>query len=303
MTENTLTFYCKAPCKNTFKAVPEAYKDDDPDQPLAPCPECMSLAGWAHWERNLGKAWKNATGPKTEAGKAASASNLDGYPTPEQTNITRLNAVKHGAYSKTASYFPAKPGKYDRCETCTIPHDECRANSVCISRSEIFLRHHVAQETDNPAILRDLMANNQAALQATLEDLFLSISKHGPILEAPKVVMDFKNGGSHVVTYEDDSGIEQTVTELTAHPAVKLALEIMNKNGMSMADLNMTPKSQGEAEALRGKLSGNSTDALAAAREMNQKMENLGSLLNRGNQNTAEDPVYLQYQDDEKSAE
>ena len=300
-----LSFYCLRPCGHRFKAEPESYIEKNGEQvPAATCPACENLAAQAAWEINLFKTTGTQTGPKTAEGKAKTAANLEGYPTEEQKQHTRLNALKHGAFAKTAQFFPARPGQYARCNTCTVDPVDCISNRVCISKSEVFMRHQIAQETDNPSLLRALQADNQANIQIVLEDLFLNIASNGAMFKTPKTITDFKTGTTSAVEIEDeDSGEKIQIFEHTANPAVKLAIELMNKNGMTLADLGMTPRSQGEVQQLKGNLSGESTGALEAAKEMRASMGDLKDLLNRGKLATNTDPVLVEYNEEQGGSE
>lgn len=293
------------PCGQRFKAEPETEIESRGEMvPAAPCPKCKNMAAQVGWERNLAKAAGKQTGPKTAAGKAKTAANLEGYPTEEQKQNTRLNALKHGAFAKTAKYFPARPGQYDRCDSCTVDWNDCSANEVCISRTEVFMRHQIAQETDNPSLLRSLQADNQANIQIVLEDLFMNIASNGAMFKNPKTITDFKNSETHIAKFMDpETGDYKTIFEHTANPAVKLAIELMNKNGMTLADLGMTPRSQGEVQQLKGNLSGDSKGALDAAKEMRASMGDLKELLSRGKRDKAKDPVLIEYNAEQGSSE
>lgn len=293
------------PCGQRFKAEPETTIEQRGETvPAATCPACSKLAAQAAWEINLFKATGKQTGPKTEQGKAATAANLEGYPTEEQKKYTRLNALKHGAFAQTAKYYPARPGQYDRCKSCNIDWNECSSNEVCISRTEVFMRHQIAQETDNPALLRQLQADNQANFQVVLEELFMNIAQNGAMFKNPKTITDFKTGTTSPVEIEHEvTGEKIRIFEHTANPAVKLMYDMINKNGMTLADLGMTPRSQGEVQQLKGNLGGDAKDAVKAAKTMAEKMGDLKHLLERGNTSTETDPVYLEYQQEQGDTE
>ncbi|UGA37566.1 zinc ribbon domain-containing protein [Chromobacterium haemolyticum] len=111
----SLTFRCPA-CGNTFDAAPSRVEDEPclehhPFTYFADCTRCGEEAAQAPFHKSLVKAWSKATGPKTAAGKAASARNLEGHPTAEEALRTRFNALKHGMTAETAQYFPARPGQ------------------------------------------------------------------------------------------------------------------------------------------------------------------------------------------------
>ncbi|WP_230368792.1 hypothetical protein [Paludibacterium denitrificans] len=91
--------------------------DDAPESEHHPfsyvgvCPLCDAECPQAPFHKALVKAWANATGPRTPAGKASTAKNLDGHPTPEEALRTRFNAMKHGMSAETAQYFPCQAGQ------------------------------------------------------------------------------------------------------------------------------------------------------------------------------------------------
>ena len=131
-----ITFYC-LPCYRTFKAAP-ARVEDAPDLTYHPftyhgnCPRCDAECEQVGWERGLMKAWANATGPRTEEGKAATATNLEGHPTKEEVQRTRFNAMKHGMSARTATYFPSKPDGYAFCATCDVDRVFCASQPACV---------------------------------------------------------------------------------------------------------------------------------------------------------------------------
>ncbi|WP_196221158.1 FmdB family zinc ribbon protein [Sansalvadorimonas verongulae] len=139
----SVTFRC-ADCSHTFDAAPgrtdPAPERAHPFRYFADCPLCGEESPQVHWQVGLFNAHLKATGPKTQAGKAASAANLAGHPTPEESQITRYNAMKHGASAKTAMYFPARPDKYPHCKTCDIDRDYCAQQIACLKRSDLMLR-------------------------------------------------------------------------------------------------------------------------------------------------------------------
>jgi len=264
--------------------VEDAPELDHPWRYFAECPECVLEASEATWWRNLLKAWPAATGPRTAEGKASSAANLAGHPTPEEARRTRFNAVKSLAFAKTATYFPAKPGSYPQCERCDHLRDEsCRPHGACLKRSEVFLRFHVAFERRDPNLLRDLWAENHAALQALFSDMVMTIvADGGPRLRSPEYYYD-KDGGCHFVKYSDaETGEVQQLMKLEAHPLLKPLINLMNKAGLTMADMAMTPKAVDQEDMMRGYLDAEREDRESAGEfrgRVDRGMQQLRQLL------------------------
>lgn len=255
-----VSFAC-AECRHRFEAAPERV-EDCPEQPHHPwayfhaCPECGAEAGQAPWQRSLLKAWANATGPRTPEGMARTASNLEGHPTPEEAKLTRFNAMKHGLFARTATYFPAKPGGYPHCNTCEhLETHACVPQRACLKRAELLLRHEVAFESGDPSLLTGMRAGTQAMIQALIDDMLLTIAADGgPRIKSPEWYSD-KDGGFHLAQYLDQvTGELRQIYKLEAHPLLKHLIDYLAKNAMTLADLEMTPKSRDEQEALRGYL-------------------------------------------------
>lgn len=255
-----VAFICGA-CRHRFEAPPgrvEACPEQGhhPHAYYAECPACGEPAEQAAWQRALLKAWANATGPKTAEGLARSAANLDGHPTPAEARLTRFNAMKHGLFARTATFFPAKPGGYPHCEHCEhLATAACLPQRACLKRAELLLQHEVAFETGNPGLLTGLRANTQAMIQALIDDMLLTIALDGgPRIKSPEWYSD-KDGGFHLAQYVDDMTKElRQIYKLEAHPLLKHLIDYLAKNAMTLADLEMTPKARDEQEALRGYL-------------------------------------------------
>lgn len=141
----------------------------------------------ASWEKALLKAHQTSTGPVTAEGKAASAANLDGHPTSEETRRTRFNAMKHGMAAHTATYFSAKPDGYAFCGQCDVSRDWCRAQTACVKQTQIFMLHHAAFDQRNPKVLTSLHADLHAALMATLQMCIQAVLGEGVLIKQPKV--------------------------------------------------------------------------------------------------------------------
>ncbi|MFP4162128.1 MAG: hypothetical protein ACLFSK_09150 [Ectothiorhodospira sp.] len=253
-------FRCRF-CGHSFEAEPDAVREDqDADSQHHPwryearCPSCGETAEQAPWERALQKAYTCSTGPRTQGGKDRVRENLRGHPTPEETDRTRFNALKHGLYARVATFYPAKPGKYPQCEGCEY-RDTCGvSHRHCLKRAELYLKHHIAFETRDPGMLTELRADTQAGVQALINDMILTITQDGgPRLRSPEWRAD-EEGAIHLVRYEDDDGNLQQIYRHEAHPLLKHLMDFISKNTMTLADMGMTPKVVQEEEEERGHL-------------------------------------------------
>lgn len=255
--KNKINFAC-AQCKKKFEDVPARIEDveDRPWHPFeyfAVCPECGEEAAQVTWEKNIFKANTMATGPRTAEGRANSAKNIEGHPTPQEAQITRLNAMKHGLFAKTAQYFPAKPGRYPQCEDCEYMADEvCVEQKACLKRAEVMLRHQVAFDKKDPEILMGQFAETHAAMHTMIDWMIITIAADGgPQLKNPTWYYD-KDGTFHLAKWVDESKVEQQMFDHQAHPLLKPLIEYVSKLSMSLEDLGMTPKVQDENDLMKG---------------------------------------------------
>jgi len=259
-------FRCSS-CGHRWSGAPEA-SEEAPDRPWHPwayhaaCPECGEAGEQDPQQRNLLKAWAHATGPRSPEGKAASAANLSGYPTPEESQITRCNALRHGLHAKVATYFPARPGHYPHCNGCPYYDRECRPNPpsghenprACLRRTELYMQHQVAFETGDPKILTAKRAETHWLLQALVDDMILAIvSDGGPRLQEPAWYYD-KNGGFHLAGFHAEDGSYHQIYEFKEHPLLKPLIQYIDKLGLTLRDAGMTPKAQDEQDVLEGQL-------------------------------------------------
>jgi hypothetical protein len=283
-----VTFRCVA-CAHQWKRAPEQIVDapDDEFHPFAyfaECPVCGEEAPQAYWERNLLRAWASATGPRTPEGKAVVAANLAGHPTPEEARRTRFNAVKHGLYARTATFFPAKPGRYPQCEGCEhLATEACRPHGACLKRSELFLQFQIAFEQRDPRLLQQLHADNQAAIQALIMDMITTIAADGgPELTSQEWYYDREGGLHWVERTNEETGQLERMLKKEAHPLLKPLIEFIHKAGLTMEDLAMTPKAQDESDLLRGYLDAERDDRQRAdehREKTRREMDTLRKLL------------------------
>ncbi len=299
--KSSIHFHCRA-CPLQFESAPGRIEDapeldHHPWRYFAECPDCGTEADQAAWERSLFKAWTKATGPKTAAGKAKTALNLVGHPTPEEAVRTRFNAMRHGLIARTATYFPAKPGGYPHCETCEYLHGVCRTQVACLKRTELFLVHHIAFETRDPGLLTQLQAELQAAVRAIINDLILAIVQDGVKLETPQWYYD-KEGRFHLAQYTDEAGEKRLIKEVSAHPLLKTLSELIAKNGLSLSDQGMTPRVQEEQDLLEGQLTSQGEDRqslLEVQSRQAEALESLRGMIARSQQKLRSDPVLIEH--------
>jgi len=299
---NLVNFKCD--CGARFEAEP-AEVVDCPEKHWHPfsyftvCPDCGNPeTPQVYWEINRLKANFYATGPKTEAGKAASAANLEGHPTPEEAQLTRFNALKHGAYASTASYFPPRPGGYEQCAGCQyLENRDCVPARACLSRLDLFLKVQVAHETGNPGMLTSIMADHQAGVLSIISEMIRSIAANGVQFDAPVWHGD-KEGGIHFVETHGPDGVLYPVMEHTANPLLRILADFLAKNHMTLADLNMTPKGQQDGELLSGYLDAEEDDK-ADLMEFQQRqtaaLEKVQQMIERSQTQTRRDPILIEH--------
>ncbi|WP_025918271.1 hypothetical protein [Herminiimonas sp. CN] len=295
-----VTFRCGR--HGAFKAEP-ARVDADPEDAVHPwryfafCPDCDAECGQAHWERSLLKAWQKATGPTSDEGKAASAENLVGHPTKEESLRTRFNAMKHGASAKVATYFPAKPDGYALCATCDVDRYYCSQQPCCVKQTQNFMLHHAAFEQRKPGMLTGMYADMQAAIFSILQQIIMTIIADGVKLTRPEFHFD-ESGKLSLATYTDELGEKRTIMEVSAHPLLKAMSELLTKNNMSLADMGMTNKVIEAEDMLPGQVSRNVVPLISDDEYRRQQiaaLKNLSDKVMRSNKLTSADPVLVEF--------
>lgn len=292
-------------CRTSFSAAPDLIEDDPsaphhPHRYFATCTVCKThLQPQAGWERGLLKAHQHSTGPVTAAGKAASAANLDGHPTSEETRRTRFNAMKHGMAAQTATYFPAKPDGYAFCGQCDVGRDWCSRQPACVKQTEIFMLHHAAFDQRNPKVLTSLHADLHAALMATLQMCLQTVLGDGVVLKTPRVELS-REGVPVALTYVDANGQLCHVYDYASNPAFKPIADLISRLGLSMSDLGMTVRNM-EAEEEKGmgtlKLDEKTKETLDNyGQRMLAATRNAAKLIAQSQEATKADPVFIQHQ-------
>lgn len=295
-----VNFHCRG-CGERFLA-PPGRVDDAPGDAFHPwkyfsaCPKCDAEAGQVGWERALLKAWRNATGPRTPEGLAASAKNLAGHPTPEEALRTRFNAMKHGLSAQVATFFPAKPGRYAQCASCDVDREWCAQQPACVKRQELFLLTHAAFETRNPRHMTSLYAGMQAAVFALVNEILVTIAADGVKISSPEYYTD-PTGRMVVATYIDQHGKRQTIHKIEAHPLFKPLAELLSRNNLSLADMGMTQKAIDDEEEALGRLKSQDDDrALISdfAHASRESMDKLAEMVQRAGAKRARDPILIE---------
>ena len=303
--QSQITFKCGS-CDYTFKSEPSRVDDEParahPFRYFGICPECDREVQQVNWEAGMFSSVYRSTGPKTAEGKAIAASNLAGHPTPEESKRTRFNALRHGAAAKTAMFFPARPGKYPQCGSCDVDRGFCATQPACIKRTELMMQHLIAFESGDPSQLTALQAVNQANLSALFQDMMQTVIQDGASLRNPVNGFD-KDGGFHIGRYVDpESGETKVIEEVKAHPLLKPLFELLSKNDMSMADLNMTPKVQVDQGIQMGNLKAEEGDREGMAAYRQQMADNMAQLrgqIGNARARISQDPVLAEYKQDE----
>lgn len=292
-------------CEHLFDAAPARVEDAPEDtwhpwRYYATCPRCGEECTQSPQSRHLLKLWASATGPKTPEGKARSAANLDGHPTPEEAQRTRFNALKHGLNARVARFWPARPGQYPQCINCELfINAKCRAGDPCQKKTELFLRHHIAFETGDPKLLGELRSDLHANLTAIIEDLILGVIAEGSTLKTPEWFYD-KEGGFHLAQYRhENTGEMVQIYKIENHPSIKLIGELVSRFGLDLNSQGMTPKVQDDNDVVRGFLDAKAEETGALLEHQQRQtlaLENLTGMIERSRERSRRDPVLLEHQ-------
>lgn len=244
------------------------------------------------------KAWENATGPKTAEGKAATAANLEGHPTPDEAKRTRFNAMKHGLNARVATYFPAKPDGYSFCSTCEVNRTWCAAQPACVKKTELFMLHQAAFEQRDPKKLMGVYSELQSAIFAVLQQILQTIIADGVKLSTPEYYTD-KEGVLIIATYMDEKTFEQkTIYNIEAHPLFRPLGEMLSRTGLSLADMGMTTKVIEADDDMAGALAGSKAEPTALGDYRQRQiaaLEGMKEIVERAKGKAEQDPVLLEY--------
>jgi hypothetical protein len=304
-----IQFYC-APCFSSFSKAPDRI-EDNPDQIHHPytyygvCPTCSQERGQANWQKALLKAWANATGPKSEEGKAATAANLEGHPTPEEAKRTRFNAMKHGLNARIATYFPAKPDGYSFCTGCDVDRVYCKAQPACVKKIEQFMLHQAAFEQRDPKHLMGIYSELHSAIFIVVQTILQEIIADGVKIATPKWFVD-KQGEIQVADYIDENGQRRVVHEsVIAHPLFRPLSELLTRTGLTLADMGMTQKVIEAEEDEMGRIAttGVKQEDLNEYRERQLgQLKDMADKIQRANKKTEMDPLLIEFQNESGDA-
>lgn len=290
-------------CLEQFTCAPGRVEDCEADswhpwRYFCACPVCGTEATQDPGERALLKAWASATGPRTDEGRAR-ISEAAAQRDPSSYERTRFNALKHGINAKVATFYPARPGKYAQCHGCEYLMRCAIDFDACMKRAELFLKHHVAFETKNPALLTSINAELHANIRAMIDDMILTVIGDGSSLRVPEWYID-KDGRFQLARYVDDkTGEQRQLMKIEAHPLIKNIREFVQGLGMTLSDLGMTPKVQEQEASARGNLAStqaSQTDLMDYQRRQTVALEALSGLIGVAKTAAAQDPVLLEYQ-------
>ncbi|WP_230460119.1 hypothetical protein [Sansalvadorimonas verongulae] len=133
---------------------------------------------------------------------------------------------------------------------------------------------------------------------AILQDMMQAIVADGVSLRNP--VYDFdKDGDFHIGRYlDDESGTFKTIEEIKAHPLLKPLMDMISRNNLSLADLNMTPKIQVDHGIQQGQLNQEEEEkqsALEYRGQMQKQVSDLRSMIGRSQLRASKDPVLIKH--------
>jgi hypothetical protein len=303
--QETVRFACN--CGYVFERAPDRVIDCDEDyhpwQYEAACPSCGQTSEQDPRQRNMFKMWARATGPKTPEGKAKSAANLEGHPTPEEAKRTRFNALKHGMNAEVATYFPARPGQYDACEGCpyrdNLCLDQVAKSGPCLQRTELFFQTHLAYETGDPSMLKGILARLQANAIAMIDSMFLAVQRRGYELESPEWYFD-KDGEFHLAEFTNSQGERQIIRKVEANPLIKHLIDAMKNLNLTLADAGLTMRQQDDDALLRGYIDAQkvkSEDEGEARERGVRALEALENRLQLADERRKKDPILAEHRE------
>ena len=287
-----------------YETEPLPSRDWYPFKHISECPDCGLPAGrQASWE--LGQ-WKlihdgQKPGPATPEG-LAKISEAQRERDPASYQNSRFNRLKNFSTAQVADFYPAVPGRYANCEGCEWRFNGCGTEfDHCLKRFESFHVVNMAMQSGNASLLSTLQAKNQAGVIAILQDMIRGVATKGVMIETPEFFVDKESGRVKLAEYTDQFGQTQRITKLEANPLLAPLIQFISKNGMSLTDLNMTPKTSADEAILKGNL-----DDSAANREtfeesvamQREQMSKLMGLIGSGPKDDVVDAEFSEVDDE-----
>lgn len=289
--KDTTTFRCPDCQLNSELPVERVQKRPDstphPFEYFATCPLCGSEIPEAAFMKNLYRAWLNPTGTKSPE---VSAQNL---PDPHDGR-RRFNALKHGLFAKKAKYFPAKVGQYAECTDC-VYSQECEEGGICLEITKLRMMVTRAFDSKNPELLQPLFQDIQSDMFVLLKRMMNQVMADGVALKAP-VFCGSKDGP--VLVKDADN---KQIIETSAHPLIKAIGDLIQKNGLSLSDLQMTPKTQIDQSIALGNLAAGQTQRLTLQQMHEERkgiMEDFLAKMAGSTANRESDPIYQEQKEE-----
>lgn len=299
-----VNFYCHR-CRNKFEREPEKIVDAPerfhPHLYYATCPKCSHEAEQAHWEKGLMAAYGNRMGPKTPESKAKVALNLEKAHTPEIHARTRFNGLKTGLHAHVLNYFPARPGQYPMCEACDLKESICATNTICMKEADRHMRYRLAFENKDYSMIMEDHAALHANVQSIINNIVMQLIKTGVEIKQPVWYLD-KEGVFNLAEYTDSEGEQRFLTEIKAHPLLKVLTEFIGKTSLSLADLGMTPRVQEQDSSIKGHLEADAVrgDSLLEYQERQANaLEGLKAMIENSRTRVNADPILIEHAQDE----
>jgi len=298
-----VNFYCKR-CRSKFASEPDRIVDaPDRHHPYlyyATC-KCGYEAEQAHWEKGLMAAYGKGTGPKTAQGKATVAANLEKAHTPEIHARTRFNGLKTGLHANVLNYFPARPGQYPMCEGCELRESICATNTICAKEADRHMRYRLAFENKDYSMIMEDHAALHANIQAIINNIIMKLIHTGVEIHQPVWYVD-KENGFQLAEYTDSLGEQKFLTEVKAHPLLKVLTEFIGKTSLSLADLGMTPRVQDQESNIKGHLDADAArgDSLLSYQERQATaLEGLALMIENSRNRVNSDPILIEHAQDD----
>ncbi len=300
----SVNFYCHW-CRKKFEREPDRVEDapeqHHPYKYFADC-ACGHTAEQAHWEKGLMAAYGKSTGAKTPEGRANSAKNLEKAHTPEIHARTRFNGLKTGLHATVLTYFPARPGQYPMCEGCELRESICILSTICMKEADRHMRYRLAFENKDYSLILEDHAATHATIQTIINNIMLKIIQTGVEIRQPVWYVD-KEMGFQLAEYTDpNSGERQFLTEVKAHPLLKVLTEFVSKNSLSLSELGMTPRVQEQESHIKGHLDGEAArgDSLLEYQQRQaEALEGLQALIENSRKRVSSDPILIEHAQDD----